>query len=118
MSESTTVAVIVSSLSATLLALLGVDYYSLLWAIVGSVGALLYSAPTSKGRAVFSVCLSALMGAALGTAVAENLAGSRSVLIVASIVCSTGPQLLINALLSRLVSAINKGAPTEGQEKK
>ena len=116
MSESTTVAIFVSSLSAMLLALLGVDYYSLLWSLVGSVGALLYSAPTSRSRAVFSVCVSMLTGAALGTALAEHLGGSRSVLIVASVVCATGPQLLINALLTRIISTINRSTP-EAQEK-
>lgn len=117
MSESTTVAIFVSSLSATLLAVLGVDYYSLLWAVVGSVGALLYTAPTTRSRAAFTVAVSTLMGAALGTFVAERMGGSRSVLIVFAIVCATGPQLLINALLSRLVTTINREGPTQGQEK-
>lgn len=116
MSESTAVGLFVSTVSGMLLALLGVDYYSLLWAVVGSVGALLYSAPTSRSRAAFSVFISTLMGAALGTAVAEHVGGSRSVLIVMSIVCATGPQLLINALLSRIVKTINRDGPLKGQE--
>lgn len=108
MSE-TGVALYISSISATLLALFGVDYYSLFWATTGAIGALLYAAPAKRGRAAFSVVMSSFLGAALGTFCAEHLGGQRSALIVCAIVCASGPQVVITALLNRVVREINRG---------
>lgn len=117
MTAETGAAVLISSLSALLLSTLGVDYYSLLWAAFGAVGALLYSAPTKqKLRAGFTVTLATLFGAALGTYVAEHINGTRSALIVCSIVCASGPQALIQALLNRFVSEIGRGSPGRGND--
>lgn len=112
MSE-TGVALYVSSFSATLLALFGVDYYALFWAAIGAVGALLYAAPTQRGRAAITVVVSSFLGAALGTALAEQFGGTRSVLIVCALVCASGPQVLITSLLNRVVTEINRGAPAK-----
>lgn len=115
MSE-TGVALYVSSFSAMLLALFGVDYYSLFWAGIGATGALLYAVPTKRGRAAISVVVSSFLGAALGTALAEQLGGSRSVLIACAIVCASGPQVLITALLNRVVTEINRGGDAKGAD--
>lgn len=112
MSE-TGVAYYIASISATLLALFGVDYYSLFWATAGSVAALLYAAPSSRMRALFGVAIASFLGAALGTFFAGQMHGDRSVLIVCSIVCASAPQVLINAILNRLVREINRGSKEE-----
>jgi hypothetical protein len=115
MSE-TGVALFVSSFSATLLALFGIDYYSLFWAGLGATAMLLYAKPTTRGKAALTVMVSTMLGAALGTALAEQLGGSRSVLIVCAIVCASGPQILISALLNRVVTEINRGAAPQAAD--
>lgn len=114
--ESTSgVAAGVALLSGTLLALLGVDYYALLWATIASLASLLYAPKTTKPRASMVTATSAFLGAALGTALAEHLGGSRSVLMVCSIVCATGARPLIVVLVDSAVAQIKKRAGLEQQ---
>lgn len=109
----------IAAISATLLAILGVDYYSLLWASVAAGAHLLYSDKTNNVRAIFITLSSALIGAALGTAVAELPwmpgSGNRSLLISSSIVCATGARLLVVTLIDAMVSQIRKKAGIDTQ---
>lgn len=113
---STGIAASVAALSAALLAVLGVDYYSLLWATVGSMFSVLIGGKTSRLRAFLMMIISVLIGAALGTFAAELplFGGSRSALMVCSLACATAPRRLIVACVDMLVTRINKlaGNPT------
>lgn len=114
MSEPNGAAFVVSTVSAVLMAVFGVDYYSLLWATVGAAATLLYSKPQTKTRAAWAVGISSLLGAALGTFIAARMFnGERSALIVCALVCATGPYMIINALLTRFVAVINRGLPAD-----
>lgn len=115
MTETTGVAVLIAALSSFLMAMFGVDYYALLWASLGSVTTLLYAVPTKKAKGVLSTIISALAGAALGSALNEHMITTRSFLLVTSLVCGAGAQPLVNALVNLLVTWINKraGNPVE-----
>lgn len=102
--------VAMANLSIATMAVLGVNHLALLWAAVGAITVLLYSEPTHKGKAAMATLLSTLLGAAIGTAVADHLGGAPSVLLVASIVGASGPQPLISAALNSIVTQINRTA--------
>lgn len=111
MIEPTTVtaAGVAAALSAITLALLGVDYYALLWGLVGAMLAMGQAAPMTRGRAIVYVVLSALAGAALGHALANFIGSvSRSVLIVGSLVGGAGAQIIIAALIRAVVTRVEK----------
>ncbi len=117
--ESTSgVAAGVAVLSGTLLALLGVDYYALLWATIASLAALLFTPKTTRIRASAIVSTSALLGAALGTAMAEHLGGSRSVVMVCSILCATGARPIIVVGVDAIVTQVRKRAGVEGDRER
>lgn len=105
--SSMTLGGLAGAISGATLALLGVDYYSLLWALVGAMLALGQSAAMTRGRAVVYVILSTLIGAALGSA-AVVLAGQghRALLILASVVAGAGAQLLVGAILQAALQRI------------
>lgn len=110
MAEPTTTAgLIVGAISMATLALLGVDYYSLLWALVGALLALYQSESMGKVRTVIFILLSTLIGAACGTgALAFVNSESRPLLILASLVAGYGAQIVVTALLNAGVKRIEK----------
>lgn len=104
---SVTLGALAGAISGATLALLGVDYYSLVWALVGAMVARSERASMGRVRAVIYIALSTLLGAALGSA-AVVLAEQqhRAVLILASIVCGAGAQMLISAVLQAALARI------------
>lgn len=107
--EPTSVTIAIATLSAFTLSLLGVDYYSLLWALIGALLALYQSEPMRKWRTMWFIALSTLVGAACGTGGYEVVASnSRPVLIVLSLVAGYGAQLIVTALLGAGVKRIEK----------
>lgn len=95
--------------SAITLALLGVDYYSLIWGLVGALLALYQAEPMGRMRSMIFISLSTLVGAACGTGATELVASaSRPVLIVSSLVSGYGAQLIVTALLGAGVKRIDK----------
>jgi len=107
-----------SSLSAVTLALVGVDYYALVWGLVGAMFARGHADEMkSRWRAVFYIVLSTCVGAAIGTGMQALLAeASRPVLIVFSLAGAAGAQRLLDALVSMLerrieaVAGLTKGS--------
>lgn len=110
MTESTTgIAATIAVVSSLLLAVLGVDYYALLWALIAAISVQLFAEKTTRTRAAMITVVSMLLGAALGTAMAENLgAGSRPMLMLCSIVCASAPRPLIASLVNAFINRINK----------
>lgn len=71
---SAAVAAVAAAFSAIVLALFGVDYHSLLYALIGAMAAVSLSERMTRGRAVLYTLLSTLIGAVLGNVVASHLA--------------------------------------------
>ncbi len=112
MSEPNSFSLAVTTLSAALLALLGVDYYALLWGIIGAIFSLSYLPPMGKRAAVATVVISSMIGAAFGTALAEKT-GSRSLLIVLALVAAAGAQPIMAAAVRALVRRVARLGGTD-----
>lgn len=78
---SAAVGALVAAVSAILMALFGVDYYSILWALIGALFAVWLSERMSRGRAIIYVLLSTLAGAVLGNVLALQLAHAPKTLL-------------------------------------
>lgn len=101
-------AAVVATISAITLALLGVQYYALLWAFVGAMVALIQSASMTRGRACVYVLLSTLAGAALGqAAVAWVGSEQRALLVAASLLGGVGAPLVVSSLLRAALRLID-----------
>lgn len=98
------------TLSAVFMALLGVDYYSLLWGLFGALLALFQNVDRmGRVRSVIFIVLSTLAGAAVGSAVLTSIASeSRALLIVFSMVGGFGAQKIVTALLNAGISRIER----------
>lgn len=111
MPEPTTTAVasIAAAISGVTMALLGVDYHSLLYGLVGSLIAIGQSEHTSRWKAVVGVVLSTITGSVLGTAAVElfNLTGKTS-LLLGCIVGGAGAQALVLGLVNIASSQIER----------
>jgi hypothetical protein len=95
--------------STITLALLGVDYYSLIWGMVGALLALYQAERMGRVRSVIYITLSTLVGAACGTgAMAAISSGSRPLLIVFSLVAGFGAQVIVTSLLRAGLRRIDK----------
>ena len=101
---------IVIGLSGVAMSLLGVDYYSLIWAMVGALWALfLNTERMGRVRSVIYVSLSTCIGAAVGTAGVSLLTSeSRALLIVLSMVVGFGAHRVMSALLASTLQRIDK----------
>jgi fructose-specific phosphotransferase system IIC component len=100
---------VVASISAATMALLGVSYYALIWALVGALLALYQAKGMGRVSAVLFMFLSTLVGAACGTAFVDWVAkDSRPLLILASLVCGSGAHVLVTALLQAGLKRINQ----------
>lgn len=109
MNETNSAATLVGAISSALLTILGVDYYAVLWAFVGSILALTQVKSMHRSRAVIYLALSTLIGAATGSAVAAYLESNvKAYLILASIVGGFGSQLIVAALLQAALNHINR----------
>lgn len=90
----------VSYASATLLALLGLNYYAFIWAFVGACVALGKTEKLSKGRAILYVMLSTAVGALLGTVAAERFEiKAASIIAIMALLGGMGWQGITAALL-------------------
>lgn len=129
---STTVAALAASLSGVTLALFGVDYYSLLYGMVGALFAVVHAntiAPKpppatdsvvshiarisaliiGSGRVVIYVAFSTLAGAVIGNAAAALLGGNnRSIIILGCMVGGAGAQAMVSAVLNAALARIKR----------
>lgn len=116
---------IAGNASTITLALLGVDYYSLIWSMVGTLLALYQAEKMGRWRSIFFVVLSTLIGAALGTLgaavvayfVADDkiiAAAGRPLLMGASLLAGFGAQLIVTALLRAGLSRIDRLGGAQG----
>lgn len=112
MTEPTTAGVHAISLmlSAFFMAVLGVDYYSLIWGMVGALVALFQTEqPMGRVRSVIYIALSTLCGAAIGSGVLSSISSeSRALLILLSLVGGFGAQKIVTALLKAGIARIEK----------
>ena len=111
MPEPTTTAAasVAAAASGITMALLGVDYYSLLYGLIGALIAVGQSGHTSRWKAVASVILSTITGSVLGTVAVEalGLTGKPS-LLLGCIVGGAGAQALVLGLVSAANSHIER----------
>lgn len=111
MTEPTTATALAAAASGITLALLGVDYYSLLGGLLGAMLAMSKTdATTSRLKSIGAVALTCLVGAILGSAAVALLGGhtSRAVLVAVSLVCAAGAQRLVARLLDLFEAKIGK----------
>jgi hypothetical protein len=108
-------AALIAGLSSVLLTLFGVDYYALMWGLVGACLALTQLESMSTRRALIYVALSTLIGAALGTTAVEFFRTThRAFLITGSLVGGAGAQVLVGALLQLALTRIKKMGGADG----
>jgi len=107
---TTTIAGAIAAGASTItMALLGVDYYSLIWGMVGALLALYQAEKMGRIRSVIFISLSTLVGAACGTGALSTLQSeSRPLLIVFSLVAGFGAQVVVTALLRAGINRIDK----------
>lgn len=104
-----TLPTIVATASAATLALLGVDYYSLLWGFVGSLWAVMEAEREPWLRAIVLVALSTLLGAALGFGAQFIVEPpSRAALIFGALLGGAGAKLIVSAGISAVVARIGR----------
>lgn len=114
MTEASGAHLMIAALSSALLALLGVDYYALLWGFIGSGFSALYADPMGRWRAIATVVGSAFVGAAFGSLV-SGATESRAFLIFASSIGGAGARPIVGAGIQRAVRVVRgaKGEPPE-----
>lgn len=106
---TSTVTAWAAALSGVTLAIFGVDYYSLLYGLVGAMMAMHQAETMARTRAVLYVALSTLVGAALGNgALALFGSTSKPLLIVGCIVGGAGAHVIVAALLRLALKRIDK----------
>lgn len=89
-----------AAVSGITLALLGVDYYSLLYGMIGALLAVSHSERMARGKAIAFVGLSTVIGAVLGSAAVEMAgATSRTMLIFGCVIGGAGAQGFVAALI-------------------
>lgn len=116
MPEPTTAAAasLAATLSASTLALLGVDYHALIWGLAGSLFALSQiDQPSGKPRtrtgAVALVVVSTLAGAALGGALASLIGEGKTHWLVASaFLVAAGGTVVVGEGVQSLVAVLRK----------
>ena len=89
-------------------ALLGVSYYAVLWGGFGALFGLVLTPPESRWSALFSVFLSALVGAALGELFAQSIGGGQKAVIALSAVCGAGTKPIVSAAIRAVTARIEK----------
>ena len=109
-----TVAVVAIWLSSAVMALLGVEYYALVWGIVGAIFTMTMSRSESRKSAVISVICSALAGAALAGFMAGTVGGGRPALIACAFLAAAGAKVIVSAAIraieARITAAGGKSA--------
>lgn len=101
---------IAAAMSAVSLALFGVDYYSLLYGLVGALLALPHVEQMGRWRAVLFVVLSTLAGAVIGNGIVAYFATqSRPLLIAGCLAGGIVAQTLAAALLKNVPRLFEAG---------
>lgn len=101
---SASLAALTAALSAVTMAMFGVDYYSLLWGLVGAMFAASFAGSMGSGRAILYVLLSTLTGAVLGNLVTAYFQLQNRIVLIG--LC------LVGGLIAQAVAtAIFKAAP-------
>ena len=90
------------------LALIGVSYYAVLWGCFGALFGLVLTPPESRWSAIFSVFLSALIGAALGELFAHVTGGGQKAVIGLSAICGAGTKPIVSAAIKAVTARIQK----------
>lgn len=110
--QTTAVDAFVVAANGTLLALLGVDYYAMLWAFVGALLVVTQTQKMGRGRAVVYVAVSTLVGAVLGSAAGSFLgAQSRAVNALLALLGGVGWQGIVALLLRMAEGKIKQLIP-------
>lgn len=108
----------VAALSGITLALFGVDYYSLLYGMVGSMFAVYQAESMPRLRAMVFVVLCTIIGAALGNgALAFFGTSNKPLLLVVCIVGGYGAQALLGRLLKTALGRMPAGEQGDGGNK-
>jgi hypothetical protein len=114
---TTTISSIVAALSMLTTALFGIDYYSILWGMLGALLAASQAPPSERWRAMVSVVLSTLVGAVFGEAAIAALVlmfpggNVRPILFFACTLGGYGGAVLVTGCVDAVLSRIkNMGA--------
>jgi hypothetical protein len=108
-------AAIIAGLSSIIMTLFGVEYYALVWGLVGALLALTQIESMPIRQAVLHVTLSTLIGAALGSAGVEFFSATHRVfLIIGSLVGGAGAQILVGEIIKSLLARIKKLGGSDG----
>lgn len=98
-----------ASVSSVTLALLGVEYYALVWGLVGASMAMGRASGMTWGRAVVYATLSTLVGAATGHGALAILdSRNQTVLILFSLIGGAGAQELVARAVAAVARRIDK----------
>jgi hypothetical protein len=99
----------VAWLSSILLAVFGLDYYSLIYGFWGALMALVVTDPLGKWRAMLFVALSTLIGAVIGNVIVTILdSQARSYLFFGCLLGGFGAQAVLTETLKALLKRIKK----------
>lgn len=100
---------IAASISGVTLALIGVEWYALLWSFVGALLAMGEAASMGRLRAIVYVALTTLVGAALGHGLVAVLdLHSRAILILFSLAGGAGAQRIVSAAIKAVETRLGK----------
>ncbi|WP_295378345.1 putative holin [uncultured Pseudacidovorax sp.] len=105
---TTTAASLAAGASTLAMALLGVEYYALVWGLIGALCAAYHAERMPWPRALIFVGLSTLVGAACGAWANESLGKSTTQLAVLSLVCGFGAQAILIQLLRIMLERIER----------
>lgn len=100
-------------LSAFSLALLGVDYYSIVWGMGGALVMLAWGPSIGRWRAILTVWASTLTAAALAHVLADMAGGDRKFLIASAFLLGIGAQPLTKAAVEAVTARMRRWG--EGQ---
>jgi len=109
---SATVAAWAATASAVTLAVIGVDYYSLLFGLVGAMFSLAHAEQMGRLRAVVYVALSALGGAVIGNLANEWMGGKSRILLIG--LCLAGG-IIAQAIAAAIVHTAPRIADKAGK---
>jgi hypothetical protein len=101
-------AVTAAWLSSVSLALIGVDYYSIVWGMGGALVMLSWSEPMGRWRAILTVWASTLTAGALAHVLADFAGGDRKFLIGASFLLGLGAQPITQAAVEAIARRLRR----------
>lgn len=113
MTEPSLASAVIGWLSGVFLVLFGVDYYAIVWAFMGTLGALYFREQNLGSlKSLAYIAFSTLAGAAIATGLIA-ISGvvppyQRPILILLSLVIGGGWQSVMAAILEALISRIKK----------